>query len=120
MRMRDISEDTTPQGRTVTGHSQQVPSSRYDNQDAAYSVSDEPVEKVKPNKKYVCFEDAHKFAKSLGLSTRKEWRQYVKGTMTDKPAKPSYIPAHPDGIYKTKGWQGWKFWLGTADQGLLQ
>ena len=23
-----------------------------------------------------------------------------------------------DGIYKIKGWQGWKHWLGTADKGL--
>ena len=78
------------------------------------------VEKIKPNKKYVCFEEAHNFAKTLDLKTRKEWRAWVKGSLADRPQKPSSIPAHPDGIYKTKGWQGWKFWLGTADKGLFQ
>ena len=75
---------------------------------------------TKPNKKYVCFEEAQQFAKSLNLKTRKEWRIYVKGDLPEKPEKPNHIPAHPDGIYKIKGWQGWKFWLGTADRGLLQ
>lgn len=75
---------------------------------------------IKPNKKYVCFAESHKFATSLGLKTRKEWRIYVKGGMRDKPVKPDDIPSHPDGIYKVKGWQGWKYWLGTADRGLFQ
>ncbi len=75
-------------------------------------------EQIKPNKKYVCFEEAHTFAKTLNLRTRKEWRSYVKGGLPDKVEKPDYIPAHPDGIYKVKGWQGWKFWLGTADKSL--
>ena len=74
---------------------------------------------VKPNKKYVSFMEAHQFARTLSLHTRKEWRTYVRGGMPDKPKKPDSIPSHPDGIYKVKGWQGWKFWLGTADKGLL-
>ena len=78
------------------------------------------LEHVKPNKKYVCFAEAHKFAQSLELKTRKEWRAYVKGALVDKEPKPDHIPAHPDGIYKVKGWQGWKYWLGTADKGLYQ
>jgi hypothetical protein len=76
-------------------------------------------ELIKP-KKYLCFADAHKFAKSLNFKTRKEWRLYVKGGIMDRPPKPENIPAHPDGIYRLKGWQGWKFWLGTANQGLSQ
>ena len=75
-------------------------------------------EQLKPNKKYVCFDEAHNFAKSLNLRTRKEWRVYVKGGMPEKVCKPDHIPAHPDGIYKVKGWQGWKYWLGTADKSL--
>ena len=74
------------------------------------------VENLKPNKKYVSFKEAHEFAKELKLKTRKEWRLYVKEGFEGKPKKPSYIPAHPDGIYKVKGWQGWKYWLGTADE----
>lgn len=64
-------------------------------------------------KKYKSFEDAKKFAHELNLRSRKEWREYVKGKRTDMAAKPDDIPAHPDGIYKTKGWQGWRHWLGT-------
>lgn len=76
-------------------------------------------ENIKPNKKYVSFREAHEFAKSLSLKTRKEWRLYVKDGLEGKVEKPKHIPAHPDGIYKVKGWQGWKYWLGTADKGLF-
>ena len=107
--MKDMSEDVTRFSESCHPHALTTESTDL-----------LPIERVKPNKKYVCFEDAHQFARSLGLKTRKEWRQYVKAAIANKPAKPSHIPAHPDGIYKTKGWQGWKFWLGTAEQGLLQ
>lgn len=66
-------------------------------------------------KDYLSFEEARAFAKSLQLKTRKEWRLYVKTGIPGKAPKPSKIPAHPDGIYKLKGWQGWKYWLGTVD-----
>ncbi len=88
----------------------------YESRDVA-GEKNTPPELVKP-KKYLCFSDAHKFAKSLNFKTRKEWRLYVKGGMDNVPPKPDNIPAHPDGIYRLKGWQGWKFWLGTANQGL--
>ena len=71
-------------------------------------------------KGYLPFVEARKFAVSLNLKTRKEWRSYVKGEMPHMTPKPANIPAHPDGIYKVKGWQGWKYWLGTADVGLPQ
>jgi hypothetical protein len=75
-------------------------------------------EALKPNAKYSCFLDAHSFAKSLSLKSRKEWRAWAKGEMPEKNVRPIQVPAHPDGIYKVKGWQGWKHWLGTADKGL--
>jgi hypothetical protein len=65
-------------------------------------------------KGYLSFAEARKFAVTLQLKTRKEWRQYIKGEMPQLAPKPANIPAHPDGIYKIKGWQGWKYWLGTA------
>ncbi|MBC62123.1 MAG: hypothetical protein CMP11_06660 [Zetaproteobacteria bacterium] len=77
-------------------------------------------EKIKPNVKYSCFIEAHKFAKGLSLKSRKEWRAWAKGEMPDKPGRPLHVPAHPDGIYKIKGWQGWKHWLGTAEKGLYE
>ena len=64
--------------------------------------------------KYRSFAEAKEFAKSLQLKSRKEWREYVKGLKPEiQPQKPDDIPAHPDGIYKTKGWLGWRNWLGT-------
>ena len=77
------------------------------------------VENMKPNKKYVSFREAHAFARSLNLKTRKDWRLYVKGELEGYVEKPHNIPSHPDGIYKVKGWQGWKYWLGTADSGVF-
>lgn len=74
------------------------------------------IEKTKPNAKYASFIDAHDFARSLQLKSRKEWRAWAKGEMGEKPLRPNHVPAHPDGIYKVKGWQGWKHWLGTADK----
>ena len=79
-----------------------------------------PVEKMKPNAKYASFCEAHDFARSLQLKSRKEWRAWAKGEMPHKPQRPNHVPAHPDGIYKVKGWQGWKHWLGTADQGYYE
>jgi len=68
-------------------------------------------------KKYKAFDDAKKFAQGLSLKSRKEWREYVKGKRSEMTSKPDDIPAHPDGIYKTKGWQGWRHWLGTEKPG---
>lgn len=77
-------------------------------------------ETLKPNSKYSCFVEAHDFARSLSLKSRKEWRAWAKGELPEKEARPHHVPAHPDGIYKVKGWQGWKHWLGTAEKGLYE
>lgn len=71
------------------------------------------------SKGYLSFEEARKFAASLNLKTRREWRSYVKNEFPELPKKPENIPSHPDGIYKVKGWQGWKFWLGTTENDLF-
>ena len=60
------------------------------------------------------FPEALEFARSLKLKSRKEWRLWIKGEMPHIPAKPDDVPAHPDGVYKINGWQGWRHWLGTA------
>ena len=65
----------------------------------------------------ILFLEAHAFAKSLSLKVVKNGGS-VKGEPGEKPGRPQFVPAHPDGIYKIKGWQGWKHWLGTADKGL--
>jgi hypothetical protein len=49
--------------------------------------------------KYRSFKEARKFARSLKLSGRKEWREYIKSGQ-----KPDDIPSKPDGTYK-KEWK---------------
>ena len=70
-------------------------------------------------KGYLAFVEAREFAASLGLKTRKEWRIWVKEGLDGKQTRPANIPAHPDGIYKVRGWQGWKYWLGTSDASVI-
>ena len=62
---------------------------------------------------YLSYDDSQTFAQSLKICSRKEWRAYVKGGLSEYIPKPDNVPAHPDGIYKTRGWQGWRKWLGT-------
>ncbi len=71
-------------------------------------------------KGYLCFAEAREFAKNLNIKTRREWRLYVNNNLEGYPEKPDNIPSHPDGIYKVKGWQGWKYWLGSADKGFSE
>lgn len=58
--------------------------------------------------KHSSFEEARAVARSLNIKTRKMWRERCK-----TEGMPKGVPAHPDGIYKTQGWAGWKNWLGT-------
>lgn len=116
--MTEQTMETNMNTQPLTPEAVQGSTPHSEDQHASPNPTD--LEHIKPNKKYASFSEAHSFAKSLNLKTRKEWRSYVKGGLTEKAAKPDFIPAHPDGIYKVKGWQGWKYWLGTADKGLFQ
>ena len=62
----------------------------------------------------IAFIEARKFARSLKLSSQKEWYQYCKGELKGYPPKPKNIPASPIGVYKGKGWQGYPDWLGNG------
>lgn len=90
---------------------------------AAAMGTEQPKEAAKRKRnsanKYKTYEEARQFAVSLNLKSRKEWREYVKGLRPEVAIKPEDIPAHPDGIYKTKGWQGWRQWLGTEKPSTL-
>jgi len=55
------------------------------------------------------FEEARKFARSLGLKGQKEWYEYAK---SDK--KPKDIPYTPNEVYR-KEWKGMGDWLGTGN-----
>ena len=53
------------------------------------------------------FDEAHAFVHTLGLTTSIQWWAYAD---TDK--RPPDIPVVPASAYASKGWNGWKDWLG--------
>ncbi len=61
------------------------------------------------DKKFRPFNEARKFARSLGLKNEKQWMDFCKsGDLPDD------IPASPNGIYKDQGWAGSGDWFGTG------
>lgn len=60
------------------------------------------------NRKYLPFQEARTFARSLGIKGQAEWREWAK---TKK--RPANIPANAYEVYKDKGWVSWGDWLGT-------
>lgn len=58
------------------------------------------------------FAEARVFARSLGLQTRGEWRDYVAGIRRDLPPKPMDIPSNPQARYRTEGWVTFADFLG--------
>ncbi|MFH2066497.1 MAG: DEAD/DEAH box helicase family protein [Pseudomonadota bacterium] len=59
---------------------------------------------------YRDFEEAKKFARSLNLSSGRQWSEFCKNGN-----KPDDIPVKPDRTYKEKGWKNWGDWLGTGN-----
>jgi len=66
------------------------------------------------NRKFMPFEEARKFIRSLNLKSTVEWKKFCNGKMTDKGFLPSEIPLKPERVYKTLGWSGMGDWLGTG------
>lgn len=66
------------------------------------------------NAKYLPFEEARKFVRSLGLEGQIEWRLYCKGQLEGYEPKPSDIPSTPHSSYKNDGWIDYGDWLGTG------
>jgi hypothetical protein len=60
-------------------------------------------------REYQSFEKARAFARSLGLTSNIEWRDYCQSEK-----RPADIPANPDKTYAETGWAGWGDWLGTG------
>ena len=56
-------------------------------------------------KKFVSYEECKRYAIKLGISTAAEWSKL-------KDNRPDNIPASPPVMYKDKGWNGWKDFLG--------
>ncbi|MBI3415140.1 MAG: DEAD/DEAH box helicase family protein [Verrucomicrobia bacterium] len=61
--------------------------------------------------KFLPFEEAREFARSLPVKSQTEWREYCKSGK-----KPPNIPAKPNGTYARKGWAGYADWLGTDNR----
>jgi superfamily II DNA or RNA helicase len=61
-------------------------------------------------RQYRPFEEARKFARSLGLRSETEWRARTKSE-----GFPSDIPVGPAAAYADAGWAGWGDWLGTGN-----
>jgi len=59
---------------------------------------------------YLPFEEARNYARSLGINSQGEWREWSKSG-----DKPDDIPAAPDRVYRAKGWNGFGDWLGTGN-----
>jgi hypothetical protein len=59
------------------------------------------------------FPAARIFARSLGLQSQKEWRDYCCGE-TLRGTVPDDIPRSPNVVYRQKGWISWYDWLGNA------
>jgi hypothetical protein len=67
------------------------------------------------NVKYLSFQDAQKFVRTLGIKNKKEWEIYWKKENLN------YIPLNPNNTYKKEGWIGFSDFLGNGkiDQHLL-
>jgi hypothetical protein len=68
----------------------------------AYTTLEEVGNRLKTP--FLPFEEAHAFAKSLGLKSHTEWPRVC----------PANIPCHPNTVYKLQ-WKGWGDWLGTGN-----
>ena len=55
------------------------------------------------------FEEAREYVTSLGLKSRKEWREYI-----NSGKKPADIPDSPRYTYRSSGWISMGDWLGTG------
>jgi superfamily II DNA or RNA helicase len=60
------------------------------------------------HRKFRSFKKARLFARSLGLSSSKEWFEYCKSK------RPSDVPSNPDKAYAKAGWVGYGDWLGIG------
>ena len=62
--------------------------------------------------RFLGFEDARAFVRTLNLKSYKQWRSYVKGQCPEKGNFPKNIPKMPDSFYKDEGWIGYADFLG--------
>ena len=63
------------------------------------------------------FAKARAFARSLGLRTWDDWREYSTGRLKHLGKRPRNIPSHPEEMYAGQGWAGWGDFLGRKEPG---
>jgi hypothetical protein len=68
--------------------------------------------RLRADRRYRSFKKARAFARSLGLKSEGEWRDYVNSGI-----KPIDIPDAPHHVYANDGWAGWSDWLGASGVG---
>lgn len=61
--------------------------------------------------KFLPFEEARAFARTLKLSGQTQWRLYVKNKLPHYAERPEHIPSAPEKVYKE--WISFADWLGT-------
>ena len=64
---------------------------------------------AKGYKKFLPFNEARKIVQELGLSSSREWREYIK-----EENFPANLPKAPENAYANDGWSGYGDWLGTG------
>ena len=65
------------------------------------------------NTKWLPYIEAERFVHNLHLISKKEWDDYCKNGKEGCPPLPENIPANPAYVYKDKGWNGFRNWLGS-------
>ncbi len=72
-------------------------------------------ENPKLNREYRSFEEARKFARSLGLTSSEYWLKYCKGELPKLPPKPEDIPTNVARKYRDIGWNGMNDFLNAKE-----
>ena len=65
------------------------------------------------NRKFLSYNEARNFVRSLNIKTAAEWRKYTKGQLSSKTKLPIEIPTNPWRTYDNDGWVSWADWLGS-------
>lgn len=65
-------------------------------------------------RKHMPFEKARALARSVGLRSAAQWKEWLRLERSDLPDPPEDVPLRPDAVYGGDGWRGWDF-LGTGN-----
>ncbi len=66
---------------------------------------------VEVKEKWLSFEAAREFARSLDLEYQEDWEAYFEGKIKRASPPPDNMPANPSIFYRYLGWKEWKDWL---------